>query len=220
MSRSKRGSIQDDQTSLMSGRPCTFDTTFPYNWQVEFLEGPPPIAPARQYVYPKVVEEVERGALQILLRPRPRAAPAMATFALGFADPSLPHGIWSCPSPQQLSAIAGGYAYIVNADSPEQWMQIPYRPVTWVHAAPEQELLLFASFHRFWALGVAGKAWETSRLTWEGLRVTGINGQQLQGFGWDLDSDAEVPFTVDLTTGQHIGGAGPAAGREGGTGRE
>jgi hypothetical protein len=194
---------------MTTAKSYTRDTTFPHDWQVEILEGAPLIAPTRQYVYPQAVEEVERGALQILLRSRLGDAPVMATFALGFAEPSLPNGIWSCPNPRQVCAIAGGYAYVVDVDRPDQWLQIPYRPVTWVYAVREQGLLLFASFHAVWALGIAGKAWETGRLSWEGLRVTGINGRQLQGFGWDLDSDAEVPFTVDLTTGQHVGGAGP-----------
>lgn len=182
------------------------DASFPHDWQVEVLEAQPLIAAARHYVYPQAVDEVERGALQIYFRSRPEAETAMATFALGFADSSLPHGVWSCPSPQQVCAIAGGYAYVVDVDHPDKWMQIPYRPVTWVDAAPEHKLLLFASFHRLWALGAEGKAWETGRLSWEGLRVTGIDGRQLHGFGWDLHTDTEVPFTVDLATGQHGGG--------------
>jgi hypothetical protein len=195
---------------MTSGKLHRPETTFPHDWQVDILEAPPPIAPAQHYIYPQAVEEVERGALQIHFRSRPGAETAMATFALGFADPSLPHGIWSCPNPHQMCAIAGGYAYIVDVDSPQKWVQIPYRPVTWVGAAPDQRLLLFASFHRLWALGVDGKEWETGRLSWEGLRVTGIQGQQLRGFGWDLDTDTEVAFTVDLATGQHVGGIGAA----------
>ena len=186
------------------------ETTFPHDWQVEILETPPLIAPTRNYIYPQAVEEVERGALQIYFRSRPEAETAMATFALGFADPSLPHGVWSCPNPRQMCAIAGGYAYVVDVDHPDKWIQIPYRPVTWVDAAPEHKLLLFASFHRLWALGVEGKAWETSRLSWEGLRVTGVDGQYLQGFGWDVETDTEVPFMVDLSTGDHTGGTGAA----------
>jgi hypothetical protein len=90
-------------------------------------------------------------------------------------------------------------------------MQIPYRPVTWVGATREKGLLLFSSFHRLWALGAKGKEWETGRLSWEGLRLTGIDGWQLHGFGWDLETDSEVSFTVDLSTGQHTGGAGGLA---------
>lgn len=186
------------------------EAIFPHDWQAEILAAPPLIAPAQHYVYPKAVEEVERGALQINFRRRPQTEAAMATFALGFADPSLPHGVWSCPNPGRLCAVAGGYAYIIDVDNPLQWTQVPYRPVTWVGSAPEQNLLLFAGFHRLWALGTEGKAWETERLSWEGLRVTAIEGGHLHGFGWDLDTDTEVAFTVDLSTGAHVGGVGPA----------
>ncbi len=184
------------------------DRTFPHDWQVEILESAPVIAPERHYIYPQAVEEVERGALQIYFQWRPEVERAMATFALGYADPSLPHGIWSCPNPRQMCAIAGGYAYVVDVGRPDMWMQIPYRPVTWLAAAPNQKLLLFASFHSLWALGVEGKAWETGRLSWEGLRVTAMDDLQVHGFGWDLETDLEVPFTVDLATGHHTGGAG------------
>jgi hypothetical protein len=196
---------------MRSGKLHHPDTTFPHDWHVEILESAPLIEPARHYIYPHAVEEVERGALQIYFRSRLGAETAMATFALGFDDPSLPYGIWSCPNPRQICAVVGGYAYVVDVDRPDQWMQIPYRPVTWVDAAPKQKLLLFASFHSLWALGVEGKAWETGRLSWEGLRVTGIEGQQVHGFGWDLETDLEVPFTVDLATGRHTGGAGRTA---------
>ena len=173
------------------------DTTFPHDWQVEILEAPPLIAPTRHYVYPQAVEEVERGALQIYLRSRPEAEFAMATFALGFADPSLPHGVWSCPNPRQICAIAGGYAYLVDADRPEKWMQIPYRPVTWVDAAPEQSCCCLPAFIGF-GLWERRERLGNGSLIWEGLRVTGIDGRHLHGFGWDMETDSEVPFTVDL----------------------
>lgn len=193
----------------MTARSATRDETFPHRWQAEILQTPPLIAPARHFIYPQAVEEVEQGALQILLRARPDAEQQMMTFALGFADAALPHGLWGCPNPAQLCAIAGGYAYLVDAEDPRQWSQIPYRPVLSVHPVLESGLLIVSSFHQLWALGANGPAWETARLSWEGLRVTEISGGTLHGFGWDLGTDAEVAFSVDLATGQHTGGAGP-----------
>lgn len=187
-------------------RTPTIDLSFPHSWQAELLDHRPLILPARHHTYPQVVEEVERGALEILLRPAPGAAPILLTFALGFAEPTLPHGLWSCPSPAQLCAVAGGYAYLVDTRQPEQWQQVPYRPVTIVQPALQAGLLLFASFHQLWALGPEGMAWETAKLSWEGLRITGVEGHQLTGMGWDLPTDREVPFTIDLRTGQHTGG--------------
>jgi hypothetical protein len=49
--------------------------------------------------------------------------------------------------------------------------------------------------------------WETARLTWEGLTLTDIRDNQLHGLGWDMRTDRELPFAVDLATGQHTGGA-------------
>ena len=193
----------------MTAHSSTFDTPFPHDWRVEILTQPSKVVPTQLFVYPRKIDEVELGALHILLWPQQEIAPVMAIFALGFADTALPHGIWSCPNPRQICAIAGGYAYVVETDHPEQWMQIPYRPVTAVYAVREHGLLLFTSFHTVWALGAAGQAWETARLSWEGIRVTAIEGQQLHGFGWDMETDTEVPFIVDLATGNHTGGAGP-----------
>jgi hypothetical protein len=198
-------------------RSATFDESFAHDWQAVILERPLLVFHGQQYIYPQAVRkldavevgEVGLDALQILLCARPEATTDMATFALGFAESSLPHGVWSCPNPKQLCAVAGGYAYLVQPGQPSQCTQIPYRPVVSIHPAVEQNLLIFASFHKLWALGPNGQVWETARLSWEGLRVTGIAGQKLEGFGWDMMADSEVAFTVDLTTGNHIGGAGP-----------
>jgi hypothetical protein len=56
------------------------------------------------------------------------------------------------------------------------------------------------------ASGQHGLAWQTERQSWEGLRITGIDGDTLRGFGWNLMTDKEVEFTVDLLTGRHQGG--------------
>jgi hypothetical protein len=193
----------------MSLRSGTIDFTFPRDWDAEILETSPLIAPPRHFFYPEKVDEVELGALQISLRAKHSATDAMATFALGFADPSLPHGLWSCPNPRDLCAVAGGYAYIVDTQRPEEWRQIPYRPVSSVHVAADAGLLLFAGFHALWALGANGKEWETARLSWEGLTIQSIHGPHLEGLGWDMATDTEVPFTVDLKTGCHTGGSAP-----------
>jgi hypothetical protein len=56
------------------------------------------------------------------------------------------------------------------------------------------------------AWGREGLAWQTARLSWEGIRVTSVEGDVLRGFGWNLMTDEEVGFSVDLRTGAHAGG--------------
>jgi hypothetical protein len=181
----------------------TVDLTFPHAWTAEILPRRPLILPARQFVYPRQAEEVERGALEVLVHPV-GANPFLATFALGFADTAAPTGLWSCPHPDWLCAVAGGYAYLVNTLDPSQFEQIEYRPVLKVLAVPERRLLIFTGHHSLLAWGERGKAWQTERLSWEGVEISRIEGDRLEGTGWDMLADSDVPFTIDLQTGSRI----------------
>lgn len=180
----------------------TADLTFPHDWTAEILSARPLILPRRQFIYPRHAEEVERGALEVMVRPA-AAEQFLGTFALGFADPAAPTGLWSCPHPVWLCALSGGYAYLVNTADPEQFTQIEYRPVLAVRALREQNLLLFTGHYALTAWGANGKAWETARLSSEGVQITNIEGNELHGIGWDMRTDQDVSFTVDLTTGEH-----------------
>ena len=185
----------------------TIDFSFPHDWQATVLEMRPLIAPSRHFVYPQQVEEVERGALELLVRPAPTASELgefLATFALGFADPTVPTGLWACPDPDYLCAVAGGYAYLVNAANPKQWQQVEYRPVLTVTVLLSQQLLLFAGHQSLVAYGPSGKAWETGRLSWEGFKILKVGDTSLTGLGWDLIADREFEFEVNLRSGEHV----------------
>jgi hypothetical protein len=45
------------------------DLSFAHRWQAEILPARPLILPARHFVYPRQAEEVERGVLELLIRP-------------------------------------------------------------------------------------------------------------------------------------------------------
>ena len=182
---------------------------FPKSWSARILTAPPMIAPARQFVYPLFVPGEEdamgRGALLLDVKPA-GAANFLATCALGFRDPTLPTGVFTCPRQDDVLAIAGGYAYLVDTQHPERCLHLPLRPVTSVLAAPEDGLILLAGFHHVLALGADGIRWQSSRLSWEGVTLTTVRDGQLHGLGWNMQTDREVPFTIDLATGQHTGG--------------
>ena len=189
---------------------ATKDTQeFPHNWSVEILKTPPLIAPARQYVYPQQVageeDALARGALQLMVHPA-SGGTFLATCALGFTDPAMPSGVFACPNAVQMCAVAGGYAYIIDTAQPERSTHIALKPVVEVKTLVAQELLLFVGFHSMMAWGRDGLAWESARLSWEGVRITSIDGDLLHGTGWNLLTDQEVAFSVNLLTGQHQGG--------------
>jgi hypothetical protein len=235
-------------------RAPIIDLSFPHCWQAEVLAARPVILPARHFVYPREAEEVERGALEVLVRPSAQeettvevggfpplpqedetqvlrlrfaplrmtastgqgaflgdpallscgAQPFLATCALGFRDPAVPTGLWSAPHPDWLCAVSGGYAYLIDTTAPERFNMIPYRPVLEVRPVPDARLLLFVGHHAILAWGVEGEAWQSEKLSSEGVTVTGIDGGVLRGLGWELMTDKETPFTLDMGTGLRI----------------
>jgi hypothetical protein len=182
---------------------------FERNWTAEVLRAAPLIAPARQYVWPMRIageeDALARGAVQVMVRPGASGA-YLVTAALGFRDPAMPSGVYGCPHADEICVMAGGYCYIARVDAPEAVTMLAMKPVVAVLEAEAEGLLLFVGFQTVLAWGVEGLAWETGRLSWEGVRVTGIEGGVLKGFGWDLMRDLEVEFAVDLRMGKHTGG--------------
>ena len=72
----------------------------------------------------------------------------------------------------------------------------------------DQGLILFISHHTILAWGHDGEAWESERLSSEGITVEGIEVEdgipKLRGQGWDLMTGKDTPFTLDLRTGAKI----------------
>ena len=105
-----------------------------------------------------------------------------------------------------MCAIAGGYAYIIDTEEPEHFTHIALKPVVEVKPLVAQGLLLFVGFHSIVAWGRDGFAWQSARLSWEGIRMIGVDGDVLHGLGWDMMTDREVAFSLDLLTGSIRGG--------------
>jgi hypothetical protein len=187
-------------------------TGFAGHWTAELLDRPPLIAPARQYTLPLQIageeDALARGALSVLVRPATGGS-YLLTCALGFTHPSMPTGVFGCPDPDWVCVVAGGYAYLAPVATPERCTLLGLKPVVAVYSAVEAGLLLFVGFQTIVAWSERGKAWETARLSWEGVRVTEVGAKTVWGLGWNLKTDREVEFVVDLETGTHTGGGFP-----------
>jgi hypothetical protein len=182
---------------------------FAHTWTARILTAQPLIAPARQFVYPQRIagedDAMARGALLLDVKPA-AGANFLATCALGFRDPALPSGIFACPRADDLLALAGGYAYVIDTLAPEICLHLPLRPVTQLMSAPDAGLILLAGFHHVLALYAGGIRWQSARLSWEGVTLTDVRDGHLHGLGWNLKTDRELPFSIDLITGEHKGG--------------
>ena len=197
------------------------DLTFPHAWQAEILPARPLILPNRHFIYPRDADEIERGALELLIHPLhlkseerdPKRSPSaqdsaqdpaqnfLATCALGFRDSAVPTGIWSAPDPHEICAVSGGYAYLIDTTAPQRFTMIPYRPVLEIRPVPAQKLLLFVGHHSILAWGAGGQAWESPKLSDEGVTLTSVDNRNIHGRGWNMITDKELPFSVDLRSG-------------------
>jgi len=183
----------------------TVDLSFPHHWQAEIVAVRPLILPPRHFVYPREVEEIERGALEVLVRPDAAGVqPFLATCALGFNDPSAPSGLWAAPNPEEICAVAGGYAYLIDTTVPDRFTMISYRPVLRILPAAAAGVLLFAGHHAILAWGPKGRAWDSGKLSDEGVTFTEIKDGVLYGTGWVMKTDQETRFALDLSSGMRI----------------
>lgn len=187
----------------------TIDLSFPHQWQAEILAVRPPILPVRHFIYPAQAEEVERGALEVMVRPQTDqhlAQPFLATCALGFRDPAVPTGIWSTPEPEKICAVSGGYAYLIDTAVPERFTMLALRPVLEIRVVLSESLLLFAGHRSILAWGSNGQAWESEKLSDEGLTLGIVDNGILHGKGWEMMSDRETAFLLDLRSGARLPG--------------
>ena len=86
---------------------------------------------------------------------------------------------------------------------------IKYRPVLRILPIAAHGLLLFVGHHSILAWGRNGEAWESEKLSDEGVEVaglddTGVAGPVMHGFGWSMQTDKETPFALDLKTGRRV----------------
>jgi hypothetical protein len=189
------------------------DLSFPHTWEAEILYQRPPILPARRFVYPRDAEEVERGALEAIIRPLPKphaeggqpsSQEFLATCAVGFRDPMVPTGVWSSPRAEEICCVSGGYAYLIDTANPERFTFLPVRPVLALRPIPALGLMIFVGHNNILAWGAEGEAWQSAKLSDEGITIVAIDGGTMHGLGWNLFTDKETPFVIDLRNGARI----------------
>ncbi len=182
---------------------------FPHTWMARVLTTPPLITPARQFTYPLHVpgeeDALQRGALLVEVKPA-AGGTFLATAALGFREASLPSALYSCPRAEDLLILCGGYAYLVDTALPERCLHLPLRPVVEVLVVREEHLILLSGHWNVIAVDADGLRWQSKRVSAEGVHLERVEEGVLHGTGWSMVTDRDVPFAMDLRTGEHQGG--------------
>lgn len=196
-----------------------FDWSFSHDYEVEETEYVPAgdaglidlVGPApKPRFFPANIESDLERLTAVVLRIKPDNAAAWpGVFACGFDSPFVVDAVFSTPDPEKVCIIAGGYSYIFSTENPRMWDRLPVVPVVHAHPVPESDMLVFGDFTRLAAYGSTGLLWVTERLTWDGIKISGIADGVVRGYGWDATTGRDLEFAVNLSTGEHTGGAAP-----------
>lgn len=96
---------------------------------------------------------------------------------------------------------------MVMSDEPSRYEDIPVYPVMGVFPAREANLLLFSDYTSIAAYGIDGKAWQSDRISWDGLRISEVTAKHIKGIAWSAPEGKEVQFLLDITSGRQVGGS-------------
>jgi hypothetical protein len=92
-------------------------------------------------------------------------------------------------------------------DEPTNYEVINVDPILEVIPVRAKDIVVFANYTELMAYGKSGPVWVSDRLSWDGLKITKVSDNYIEGEAWDPRVEANVGFKVDLSNGDHEGGS-------------
>jgi hypothetical protein len=183
------------------------DLALPHSYEVEELAELPGTGKfaVPLIFFPSPKNRPEHDGLWLKVKPA-NGRGWIGVFAFGYSSPPAFSRVLSSLDPNRVCVISNGAAYIVKADEPEVWEQIPVTPVLDVRPILEQGLLVFSDFIQLAAYGSSGLAWQSPRVCWDGLKIVSTTRETIEGTGYDPTNSLtrESRFVVDLKTGRSL----------------
>ncbi|HKB64262.1 MAG TPA: hypothetical protein VKC61_00300 [Pyrinomonadaceae bacterium] len=189
----------------MSNKSLELEEPFLHNFECKHLEQLPHSL-RQHYYYPGGTTEGGRDGLIVEVSTRSSES-WIGTFAFGTISPKGKNGLYAWPDPRILCVVSQGQGYLVWADEPTKSELIRVDPVLDVMSVPAKQIVVFANYTQLIAYGKSGPVWVTNRLSWDGLKLTKLNNDYIEGEVWDPRVEANVGFKVDLSNGHHEGGS-------------
>lgn len=111
-------------------------------------------------------------------------------------------------SPKAVFIIAGGQAYVVDAETQElKYTFGEY--ISWSGWHAETESLVFCQMTDISVHTRDGLSWTSERISWDGFRNCNIFADRLTGEACYRGSDRWSQFSIDLNDRRHSGGTYP-----------
>ena len=109
------------------------------------------------------------------------------------------------PDNSSVIVIAGGECYVIDVENQKSKVDFGGAFETIINI-PDKQIIIFGTSTDFMALDSSGYRWESKRISWDGIRSLKLENEYLLGEAWNLD-DVWLPFSLNVDTGQHEGGA-------------
>jgi hypothetical protein len=110
------------------------------------------------------------------------------------------------PDGKSVIVISSGQGYCVDADSKELLSEFG-GSLTGFIAIPGYSMLVLSDDIYLHALLPSGFAWQTKRISWDGIQKLALSADTIVGEAYDAMSDTWMPFSVSLDNGRVNGGA-------------
>ncbi len=111
------------------------------------------------------------------------------------------------PDGASVGIIAQRRGYIVRSSS--EYIPIGVEPIIHVLVTPSGDMVILGDFVRFEAYSRSGPSWRSAAMSWDGFKSLEVTDDAITGLSWDAPGNRWVAFALNLSTGEHIGGAAP-----------
>ena len=108
--------------------------------------------------------------------------------------------------PKATIVVSHGAAYLVDIDC-KTASEITW-PVEYIDYAPGLRLLIIGNGLWFEGIGASGRAWQSRRISWDGMRSLRWDGLKLRGEAYSpMGLPDWLPFELDVASGTVEGGS-------------
>ena len=137
-----------------------------------------------------------------------RITPTVGSPWVGNFQPGLTNfsGVFRQPDGQALVIVSRGQGYLVDSLDPHSRGFLS-ADISAVYPLPERSGLIINRGTCLVAIDGSGELWRTPRFSWDGIYDVEVQYPELRGLSWSPLTDTDVPFTVNLSNGDVVGGS-------------
>jgi hypothetical protein len=182
-----------------------FKNDFGANYRAQVVSWP--TRPSRCFSYPGAIEGGRVDGVGIEFTPDGGEV-WFASFSSGDISPNAISFAGSTPSRTKALVISKGEGYVVDAINPQEWFELPLRPVMGVLCLPHDQVIVVWDFVRMVCVD-NGIRWRTPSVSWDGIKEVAHDGQQIVAKIWDAPTSSFGTVRIAIADGALNGGSSP-----------